>query len=198
MWPSPMAKWQIIFWKSGKRYECGTIYYSYYKNCRRSTNNVKQKLTGLAIQLESYTREVEAWKTNRMFSSELAKVYSQCQANKMRTGPPSIQYWDWTLLDEHMREGASGQWLEDLRTDQSHLPEQDEVTIMIADIQDTVSRMNSWTAPAPDMIHTCINKRLMDRTRSDWLTLVGISQTNGKHKEATRKRATAKDLRRVR
>ena len=72
----------------------------------------------------------------------------------------------------------------DLRADQSNLPEQEPVTITMADTQKRVSGMKSWTAPGPDMIHSYWLKKLtalyehvaaqmiklLDGTHPEWLT----------------------------
>ena len=41
----------------------------------------KQNLTALATQLKRYTKEVEARRINKLFSTEPAKVYAQWQGN---------------------------------------------------------------------------------------------------------------------
>lgn len=62
------------------------------------------------------------------------------------------------ILDEHIRKDAThnkkGQLLVDLRAKHSNFPEQDPLTIKVAEIHEKVSSMKSWTAPGSDMIHT--------------------------------------------
>lgn len=48
----------------------------------------------------------------------------------------------------------------ELRADHSNFSEQAPVNITIADIQERVPNMKSWTAPGPDMIHTYWVKNL--------------------------------------
>ncbi|XP_025766930.1 uncharacterized protein LOC112848110 [Oreochromis niloticus] len=73
----------------------------------------------------------------------------------------------------------------EIQADHSDLPEQGPVTITVADIQERVSSMKSWTAPGPDMVHTYwlkkltalherlaaqMNQLLVDERHSEWLT----------------------------
>ena len=60
-------------------------------------------------------------------------------------------------MEGHMGErgityNSNAEWLMDLNEDHSNLPEQDPVNITMADNQDIVSGMKSWTAQGPDMI----------------------------------------------
>ncbi len=147
----------------------------------------KQRLTALATRLKRYTKEVEARRINKMFSTEPAKVYSQWQGNNNRSDPPRAEtekYWK-NIWEREASHNTDAQWLVDLRADHSNLPEQEPVTISMADIQERVSKMKSWTAPGPDMIHTYwlkkltalherlaaqMNQLLRDGTHPDWLT----------------------------
>lgn len=70
-----------------------------------------------------------------MFLTEPSKVYFQWQGNNMRIAPLRLE----TLMH---------------RGDHSNLPEKDPVTIRVADIQDRVLSMKSWTASCSDIIHT--------------------------------------------
>ncbi len=143
----------------------------------------KQRLTALATRLKRYKGEAEARRINRMFSTEPSKVYSQWQGNNTRSDPPRAeteQYWK-NIWEKEASHNTNAQWLEDLRTDHSNLPEQEPT----ADIQERVAGMKSWTAPGPDMIHTYwlkkltalherlavqMNQLLVDGTHPEWLT----------------------------
>lgn len=48
--------------------------------------HTRQRLTGLAACLKRYTREIEARRINKLFSTEPSNMYSQQQRNKMRCG----------------------------------------------------------------------------------------------------------------
>ena len=48
----------------------------------------KHRLTALVAWLKRYTRDVQPWSINRMFTIEPSKVYSQPEGNMMRTDPP--------------------------------------------------------------------------------------------------------------
>ena len=116
----------------------------------------KQRLTALATRLKRYTGEAEARRINMIFSTKPSKVYSQWQGNNTRADPlraETEQYWK-SIWEKEASHNTRAQWLVDLRADHSNLPEQDPVTITMADIQERVSGMKSWTAPGPDMIHT--------------------------------------------
>ena len=48
------------------------------------------------LQINRYTRDVEAQRINRMFNTEPTKVYSQLKGKNMRTDPPRGEtelYW---------------------------------------------------------------------------------------------------------
>lgn len=72
-----------------------------------------------------------------MFSTESSRVYSQWQGNNTRTDLPGA---------ETITHNTNAQWLVDLRADHNDPPEQELITITLADIQDRVSGMKSWTA----------------------------------------------------
>nr|XP_049581805.1 uncharacterized protein LOC125972245 [Syngnathus scovelli] len=145
----------------------------------------KQRLQALASRLKRYTRENEARRINRLFTTQPAKVYAQWQGNNSRADPPRLeteQYWKdiWEREASHKKDA---QWLVALRKDHSKLPEQNPVTITVADIQRRVSGMKNWTAPGPDMIHsywlkklTTLHERLaaqmnqLLRDGTEWLT----------------------------
>ncbi|XP_078026439.1 uncharacterized protein LOC144464171 [Epinephelus lanceolatus] len=142
----------------------------------------KQRLTALATRLKRYTKEVEARRINRLFSSEPAKVFSQWQGNNSRSDPLRAEletYWKgiWERAASH---NTCARWLVDLRADHSNLPEQEPVTISMADIQERVSKMESWTAPSPDMIHIYWLKEIPSENRpitclsTAWKFLSGI------------------------
>ena len=65
-----------------------------------------------------------------------------------------------------------------MRADHRNLPEQKPVTITVADVQQRIKNMKTWTAPGPDMIHTywlkhltAVHERLAAQLlASDWLT----------------------------
>ena len=72
-----------------------------------------------------------------------------------------------------------------MRANHRNLPEQKPVTITVADVQQQMKNMKSWTAPGPDMIHTYwlkhltavherlavqMNQLLASGSHSDWLT----------------------------
>ncbi|XP_055364306.1 uncharacterized protein LOC129604011 [Betta splendens] len=122
----------------------------------------KQRLQALASRLKRYTRDNEARRINRLFATQPAKVYSQWQGNNNRADPPRLeteQYWK-GIWEREASHNSDAQWLVDLREDHSNLPEQNAVTITVADIQQRVSGMKNWTAPGPDMIHTYWLKKL--------------------------------------
>uniref|UniRef100_A0A669EZW7 Reverse transcriptase domain-containing protein n=1 Tax=Oreochromis niloticus TaxID=8128 RepID=A0A669EZW7_ORENI len=147
----------------------------------------KQRLTALASRLRRYTREIEGRRINQLFSTEPAKVYSQWQGNNKRTAPPRLeteQYWK-SIWENDATHNGNAQWLVDLRADHSDLPEQGPVTITVADIQERVSSMKSWTAPGPDMVHAYwlkkltalherlaaqMNQLLVNERHPEWLT----------------------------
>ncbi|XP_076733794.1 uncharacterized protein LOC143414044 [Maylandia zebra] len=147
----------------------------------------KQRLTALASRLRRYTREIEGRRINQLFSTEPAKVYSQWQGNNKRTAPPRLeteQYWK-SIWEKDATHNGNAQWLVDLRADHSDLPEQGPVTITVADIQERVSSMKSWTAPGPDMVHAYwlkkltalherlaaqMNQLLVNERHPEWLT----------------------------
>ena len=75
--------------------------------------------------------------------------------------------------------------MQDLRADHRNFPEQEPFTITVADVQQWIKNMNSWTAPGSDMIHhywlkhlTAVHERLAAQmnqllasgSHSDWLT----------------------------
>ncbi|XP_055361305.1 uncharacterized protein LOC129603548 [Betta splendens] len=122
----------------------------------------KQRLQASASRLKRYTRDNEARRINRLFATQPAKVYSQWQGNNNRADPPRLeteQYWK-GIWEREASHNSDAQWLVDLREDHSNLPEQNPVTITVADIQHRVSGMKNWTAPGPDMIHAYWLKKL--------------------------------------
>ena len=83
---------------------------------------------------------LQAWRINRMFTSESSEVYSQWEGYKMRMYPSRGQTEricksTWEKEAPH---NTNGQWLVDLRDDHIHLPEQDPVNITMTDIQEKV------------------------------------------------------------
>lgn len=147
----------------------------------------KQRLQALASRLKRYTRDNEARRINRLFATQPAKVYAQWQGNNTRADPPRLEterYWK-GIWEREASHNTDAQWLVDLREDHSNLPEQNPVTITVADIQGRVSGMKNWTAPGPDMIHAYwlkkltalherlaaqMNQLLRDGTHPEWLT----------------------------
>lgn len=82
----------------------------------------KQRLQALASRLQRYTRENEARRINRLFTTQPAKVYAQWQGNDSRADPPRLeteQYWKgiWEREASHNRDA---QWLVDLRERSEH------------------------------------------------------------------------------
>ncbi|TWW78234.1 hypothetical protein D4764_11G0003550 [Takifugu flavidus] len=65
-----------------------------------------------------------------------------------------------SIWEKEATYNTTAQWLQDLQTEHSQLPEQDPVVITLADIQTRVSKMKSWTAPGPDKILTYWLKKL--------------------------------------
>lgn len=55
------------------------------------------------------------------------------------------------MREKEASHNTDAQWLVDLRVDHSNLPEQEPVTITMADIQESVSCMKSWTALSLDI-----------------------------------------------
>ena len=51
----------------------------------------KQRLAALATRLKRYTKEIEARRINKMFSTEPAKVYSQWQGKDSRSDSPRAE-----------------------------------------------------------------------------------------------------------
>ena len=84
-------------------------------------------------------------------------MYSQLQCKTtVRPEPPKAETeWYWrTIWEDEKRHNFNAQWLQDLRANYRNLPEQKPVTITVADVQQQIKNMKSWTAPGPDMIHT--------------------------------------------
>uniref|UniRef100_A0A7N8XHF5 Reverse transcriptase domain-containing protein n=1 Tax=Mastacembelus armatus TaxID=205130 RepID=A0A7N8XHF5_9TELE len=176
---SQLSELQRRGMKFGKKYSRLSI--------PEALETAKQRLTALATRLKRYTREIEARRINRMFSTEPSKVYSQWEGSNTRADPPRLEterYWK-NIWEREASHNTSAQWLADLRADHSNLPEQEPVTIATADIRERVSNMKNWTAPGPDMIHTYwlkkltalherlaaqMNQLLMDGTHPEWLT----------------------------
>uniref|UniRef100_A0A3B3HW39 Reverse transcriptase domain-containing protein n=1 Tax=Oryzias latipes TaxID=8090 RepID=A0A3B3HW39_ORYLA len=147
----------------------------------------KQRLLALSSRLKRYTRDNEARRINRLFATQPAKVYAQWQGQNSRADPPRLeteQYWK-SIWEKETAHNSNAQWLVSLREEHSNLPEQNPVTITVADIQERVSGMKNWTAPGPDMIHAYwlkkltalherlaaqINQLLRDGTHPEWLT----------------------------
>ncbi len=97
--------------------------------------------TALASHLKRYTREEEARRINKMFSTSPFKVYSQWQGSKMTADPPRAeteQYWK-NIWEKEATQNTSAQWLVD-PVEHSNVPEQDPVTITLADIQKECQR----------------------------------------------------------
>ncbi|XP_078020835.1 uncharacterized protein LOC144459905 [Epinephelus lanceolatus] len=116
----------------------------------------KQRFTGLATCLKRYTRKAETRRIKRMFSTKPSKAYSLWQGNSIRIDPPwaeTEQYWK-SIREKEASHNTDAKWLVDLRADHSNLPDQESLTITMADIQERVLGMKSWTTLGPDMIHT--------------------------------------------
>ena len=80
----------------------------------------------------------------------------------MRTDPPRAetdQYWK-SKWEKEALHNTNAQWLYYLRADQGLPPEQEPVTITMADIQEPVSITKSWAASGPDMTHKHWLKKL--------------------------------------
>lgn len=80
----------------------------------------------------------------------------------MRTAPPRLEtdkYWK-SIWEKDATHNSNARWLLDLRADHSNLPEQGPITITVADVQESVSSMKSWTAPDPNMVHAYWLKKL--------------------------------------
>ena len=101
-----------------------------------------------------------------MFSTETSKC---TLSGKVITGEqirPGLrlkfteQYWK-SIWEREPSHNSNAQWLVDLRTVHNNLPEQEPVTITIADIRQRVSGMKSRTASGLDMIHTDWLKKLI-------------------------------------
>ena len=76
-------------------------------------------------------------------------MYPQWQGNNTRRDPPRAeteQYWK-SIREKEASHMTNAQWLVDIRADHRNFPEQEPVTITVADIQERVSGMKSWTAP---------------------------------------------------
>ena len=97
----------------------------------------KQRLTALAARLKSYTRELEAWRINTMFTAEPSRVYSQWEGTKMRADPARGET-ELYFEGKWEKEASHNTHAQDLIEHPSHLPEQDQVNIMVADIQERV------------------------------------------------------------
>ena len=101
-----------------------------------SLETVKQRRTALVAHLKRYTRSVEAQRINRLVTTEPSKVYSQREDNKMRKDPPrgeTKQYLK-NIWEKEASHNTQAHWLMDLKEDHSHLPDQDPVKIIMADI----------------------------------------------------------------
>lgn len=59
----------------------------------------------------------------------------------------------WRFSNTRSIWNCNAHWLVDLREDHSKIPEQGQVIITVADIQERVSNMKTWTAQDPKMIH---------------------------------------------
>lgn len=110
----------------------------------QTLETAKQKLTAFSSCLKRYNIEIEPRRIN-LYSTEPSKLYSQCQGNNIRTAPPRLK------LEEHWKtiwkkDITHNMWLVELRADHSNLPEQDPVNVMVTDIQNRISSMESWTA----------------------------------------------------
>ncbi|XP_051931164.1 uncharacterized protein LOC127607108 [Hippocampus zosterae] len=111
----------------------------------------KQRLQALSSRLKRYTKENEARRINRLFATQPAKVYAQWQGLNKIADPPRLEterYWK-GIWEKEVAHNSSAQWLVTLREEHSNLPEQNPVTITVADIQERVSDMKNWTAPWP-------------------------------------------------
>lgn len=118
---------------------------------RQTLETAKQKLTVFSSCLKRYNIEIEPRRINQLYYTEPSKVYSQCQGNNIRTQTPRLkleQCWK-TIWKKDI---THNMWLVELRADHSNLPEKDPVTIIVIDIQNRISSMESWTAPGMDMI----------------------------------------------
>ncbi|XP_051919952.1 uncharacterized protein LOC127599769 [Hippocampus zosterae] len=147
----------------------------------------KQRLQALSSRLKRYTKENEARRINGLFATQPAKVYTQWQGPNNRADPPRLEterYWE-GIWEKEVAHNSSARWLVTLREEHSNIPEQNPVTITVADIQERISDMKNWTAPGPDMVHTywlkkltalheCLaalmNQLLRDGTHPAWLT----------------------------
>ena len=101
------------------------------KGARRKYNSLsipealetaKQRLSALATRLKRYTKEGEARRINKLFSTEPAKVYSQWQGNNNRSDPPRAEvekYWK-DIWEREASHNTDAQWLVDLRADHSN------------------------------------------------------------------------------
>lgn len=99
---------------------------------------------------EIYTKEAEAKRINKVFCSKPHIVYSQWLSNNTEIGSPrgeTIQCWKY-IWEKEASHNTNAQWLVDLRADHNNLPEQESVTITMADIQDSV-QLKGWAAPGP-------------------------------------------------
>lgn len=75
---------------------------------------------------ERYTREVEARRINKMFSTNPSKVYSQWQGGKTTADPSRAETEQcWKNIWEEATHNTNAQGLVDLRAEHSNLPEQD-------------------------------------------------------------------------
>ena len=73
----------------------------------------KKRLTALDGCLKRYTRDVEARRINRIFTTEPSEVYSQWEGNKMRTDLPrgeSELYWKVIWEKEASNNTSVDQW----------------------------------------------------------------------------------------
>ena len=74
----------------------------------------------------------------------------------MKKNPPRIemeQYWK-SIWEKEASHNTSAPWLVALRADHSNIPEQEPLTITVAEIQERVTSMNSWTAPGTHLYDT--------------------------------------------
>ncbi|XP_051906082.1 uncharacterized protein LOC127590686 [Hippocampus zosterae] len=144
----------------------------------------KQRLLqALSSRLKRYTKENEARRINRLFATRPAKVYAQWQGPNNRADPPRLETERYCkgIWEKAVAHNGSAQWLVTLREEHSNLPEQNPVTITVADIQERVSDMKNWTAPGHtywlkkltalhERLAVQMNQLLRDGTHPEWLT----------------------------
>ena len=82
----------------------------------------------------------------------------------METDPPRSEieeYWK-SIWEKEGSRNTNAQGLTDLSNDHSNLQEQHPINIRVADIQERVSRIKTWTAQNPDMIHSNCLRTITD------------------------------------